>query len=147
MGLLRVTAARYDLWVGNHDLWIGNMTFKTIQIVMWAQYLPFYEIMRLVPARDAMSCNSSKHETFTQGWSNVGPSSTTLVQHWTNLESCFLGVPRTVSWACCRLTTCGPAVRGQSHLVSVSAIAGSTAIISSTWAQQLKLSSLLYTPG
>ena len=29
----------------------------------------------------------SKHETLTQCWFNVGPSSTTLAQHWTSIES------------------------------------------------------------
>ena len=28
---------------------------------------------------------ASKHETFTQGWFNIGPPSMTLVQHWTSL--------------------------------------------------------------
>ena len=33
---------------------------------------------------------SSKHETLTQCWANVGPLSTTLAQHWVGV-SCFLG--------------------------------------------------------
>ena len=40
---------------------------------------------------DARLCPPSKHETFTQGWFNVGPSLTTLGQHWSNLW-CLLGI-------------------------------------------------------